>query len=131
MDNIFEYASRKQLRFQVAKGNLNTEDLWDLSLESLDLIAKAINKKLKESDEESFINKKTTANTELNVQFEIVKHIIDVKLAEADRKKLAKDRAAKRAQLLDFIGKKELTALESKSLDDLRAELAQLEEEEV
>lgn len=128
--NIFEAASRKQLRFTGvgSKGSMNTEDLWGLKLEDLDTLARGYNKSIKDLDEESFITKRTTANTELNLKFEIVKHVINVRLEEQEKKKLAKERAEKRAQLIDLIGKKELTALESKSIEELRGELAQLDE---
>lgn len=126
--NIFEQASRKRLRFNSAKGTLSVEDLWELSLESLDTIGRAVNKQIKDSDEESFIIKKTPANTTLHLQLDIIKRVIEVKQEEADKKKLAKERAEKRAQLLDLIGKKEISALEGKSIDELKAELAGLDE---
>ena len=40
LTNLFEKASKMKLRFSTTKGVLSTEDLWDLSLESLDRIAK-------------------------------------------------------------------------------------------
>lgn len=128
--NIFEQASRKKLRFTGlgANGVLATEDLWALKLEDLDSLAKGYNKSIKDLDEESFITKRTTANTELTLKFEIVKHVINVRLEEAEKKKLAKERAEKRTQLMELIGKKELTALEGKSIEELKAELASLDE---
>ena len=45
--SIFEKASRLQLRFASTKGSLSVEDLWGLSLESLDTLAKAVNKQIK------------------------------------------------------------------------------------
>ena len=36
---LFVTAARKKFRFETSKGGLNTEDLFDLSLESLDAIA--------------------------------------------------------------------------------------------
>lgn len=128
--NIFEAASRKKLRFSGlgTKGTMSTEDLWELKLEDLDTLARSYNRAIKDLDEESFITKRSTVNIELTLRFEIVKHIITVKLEEAEKKKLAKERAEKRAQLIELIGKKELTALESKSIEELRGELAQLDE---
>lgn len=126
--NLFEKATREKFRFLTGKGNISTEDLWDLKLEDLDRIAKGLNREIKAGDEESFIHKRTTANTLLSDKFEIVKHVISVKLEEADKKLLAKERAAKRAQLIELIGKKEITALEGKSIEDLKTELASLDE---
>lgn len=126
--DIFEIASKKKTRFTSSKGVLSTEDLWALSLESLDSMARSLNKQIRDLDEESFINKKTTTNTDLNLQFDIVKRIIDVKLEEADKKKLAKERADKRLLLTELIGKAQQSELEKKSISELQAELAALDE---
>ena len=126
--NLFEKSSKEKFRFLTAKGVISTEDLWDLKLEDLDKIAKSLNKEIKAGDEESFIHKRTSANTLLTDKFEVVKHVISVRLEEADKRLLAKERAAKRAQLIELIGKKEITALEGKSIEDLKTELASLDE---
>ena len=76
---MFEKASRMKLRYQTNRGVISVEDLWDLSLESLDAIAISLNKKLKESQTESFIKTKTKDTTELELKFNIVKHNIDIK----------------------------------------------------
>jgi hypothetical protein len=127
--NLFENASRKKLKFATTKGVMSVEDLWDLSLESLDIIAIGLNKQIKNSDTESFIVKKSLVNTTLQLQFDIAVHIITVKQEEQEKRKLAKDKAEKRAQLKELIGKKIRNAQEEKSLDELQEELAALDEE--
>ena len=58
---MFEKATRRKLRFTSAAGLLSTEDLWDLPLTSatgkanLDDIAKALNRRLKDAEEVSFV----------------------------------------------------------------------------
>ena len=125
--NLFLEASRGKWRFGASKGLINTEDLWELKLEDLNKIAQDLNRQIKAGDEESFITKRTTANTLLNNKFELVKEIITIRLEEADKKKLAKERAEKRAQLIELIGKKEISDLEGKSIDELKAQLAELD----
>lgn len=131
MENIFESASREAIRFNVSKGVITTEDLWSLKLEDLDTIAQSLNKQIRESNEsESFIKARplrTKAFEITQLKFEVVKRIIEVKLEEKERKALAAEKAAKRAQLIELIGKKELTALESQSVDDLKKQLAELD----
>lgn len=124
---MFEKATRLKLRFNVSKGTITTEDVWDLNLIALDNLAKSLNKEIKESSEESFIKARTQANETLDLKFEIVKHIIGVKLAEQEAKKQEIEKAQKRALLKDLINKKELNSLEEKSLDDLKKELEELE----
>lgn len=89
--NMFEQSVRSKLRFETSKGSMNVEDLWDLKLTggqiSLDGLAKGINKQLKEEEEESFVVQKSKSSTTLNLKFEIVKHIINVKIEEEETAK--------------------------------------------
>jgi hypothetical protein len=94
--NIFENANRSKLRFDSAKGQLSIEDLWDLSLPSLDIVAKTVYKKLKDETEVSFIEKKSSTNTELELKLTIVKYIIKTKMDEAE---IAKIKAEKKTQV--------------------------------
>ena len=66
--NIFERASKQKLRFGTGRGLLSVEEVWELSLTALDALARRVNKELKETDDESFIDAKTTVNTELNLR---------------------------------------------------------------
>jgi hypothetical protein len=85
---MFEQAARLKVRYSTAKGQLTVEDLWDLPLTSttgkanLNDIAKGLNRELKNADDEDFVNRATSTNTELALKFDIVKHIIAVRLAE-------------------------------------------------
>lgn len=95
----FEKATRKKLRFNSTSGVLSVEDLWDLPLTgrgaNLDKLAKSLHKELKESEEESFVVKTVRKDSELQLKFDIVKYIIDVKLEEQET---AKNRADKKAE---------------------------------
>lgn len=123
---MFEKGIRQKLRFKLANGIISIEDLYDLKLEDLDRLAISLNKEIKESSGESFIKAKTSTNETLELKFEIVKHVIDVKLLEKENKAKALEKQQKREQIEELIGRKELSALESKSLEELRKELAEL-----
>jgi hypothetical protein len=128
--SIFEQASKEKLRFVTGKGVVSSEDLWDLSLESLNALAKEANKAVKSFGEEDFIKastKKTKSEIQAELRFGIILRVIEVKLEEKERKALAAEKAAKRAQLLELIGKKELTALEGQSVEELKKQLAELD----
>jgi hypothetical protein len=127
MEQLFEQATREKLRFKLTNGVIGTEDLWDLKLEDLDKLARALNKQVKESGEESFIAVKTKANKSLELAFDIVKHVITVKLAEAEARKLRSEKAAKRAVIQQLIEKKEVQSLEGKSVEELMKDLALLD----
>ena len=124
---MFEKASRLKLRFKVANGTVSAEDLWDLPLTQLDTLAKALRKQVAES-EDSFISENTggaeRARTEL--RFEIVKHVISTLIAEKDRKAENAKKAARKAQLLEVLERKQGDALAAMSTEDIMKELATL-----
>lgn len=126
MDNLFEKASRQQLRFSVGIGLITTEDLWELKLEDLNKLAKSLNKQVKEAGEEDFITTKSKANTELELKFELVKYVISVKIAEKEEKALRAEKLAKKVKIQEILDRKKDGALEAKSIEDLEAELAGL-----
>ena len=131
--NLFELATRNVYRFESSKGNLSTEDLWQLPLTSrgnntsLDDVAKNIYAQLKASEEISFVVKQPTANTTLQNKLDIVKHIIQVKMTEAETAKVKADKAAEKAKLLDILARKQEQSLEQASEEELLAKLAELE----
>jgi hypothetical protein len=131
---MFAFATKKKIRFETSKGLLSVEDLWDLPLTSdngrpnLDDIAKGIYKAMKEGEEVSFVKSNAASNAAFNVlktKFDIVKHIIDVKLAEAEAAKKAKEIKARNQRILGLIAQKEDEALASKSKEELLAMLAE------
>lgn len=126
---MFEKASRNKLRFETTRGSLSTEELWDLSLESLDTMAKKVNKQIQEEGEVSFIpNKVTRPNCTNNaLRLEILKHIIETKSAEKDAAKNRSEQLAKLQQLKELAEKKSLEQLGAQSLEDLNKQIAQLE----
>lgn len=125
--NIFEYAVRNKIRFPF-KGMISVEDLWDLSLANLDSIYKALNKQVKESDEESLLATKTSVDTELEIQIAIVKYIVSVKLAEKEAREKAVAKKAQKQRIMSIIAAKEDEALQNSSVDDLRKMLDELDD---
>lgn len=119
----FELATRQKLRFSspLRGGLISTEDLWDLSLEELDQMAQALDHDLKESSSVSFIGKKTTASKGLQLRFDVVKAIIDVKLEEAEKAKSRADIRAKNARIRELMAQKQDSQLQEKSLEELSA----------
>jgi hypothetical protein len=129
---IFVTASRKKFRFTSERGELNTENLWDLPLTSkngfnLNSVAIAVHTEMKGLSEESFVEVSTNPRRkDLEDMLEIVKYVIAVKQNEA---KLATERVVKqelKRKLQGAIEAKEGEALSGASLDDLKAQLAAL-----
>ena len=132
-DNIFEKATRLGLQFDSAQGQLEIHDLWDLPLSSkqdkranLDDIAKGLYKKLQNSSDISFVETETRTDTISQLKFDIVKHIISVRLEENKIARETKERSEKKQQLLALVAQKEGEHLAGLSLDELKAKISEL-----
>ena len=123
---MFEKASRLKLRFNY-KGVCTVEDLWDLKVEELDSLFKTLNAKAKVENEESLLTTKTTATTELDLQIEIIKHIVSEKLAEEEARKNAREKREKKKKIMELIATKQDSALAEKSVGDLKKMLDDLD----
>ena len=125
---MFERASRLGLRFESAIGPLMIEDLWTLPLTSgsnsrkasLDDIARAQFALLKSDANVSFVEPTRKSNDIDQLKFDIVKHIIDVRLAENAAAATARANKEKKQLILGIIAQKENETLLGASMDDLR-----------
>ena len=124
---MFEKATRIRLRFETPAGLIDIEDLWQLPLTSnrgkvnLDDIAKNLHKKLKNDDEVSFVYKDKKPESLGQLRFDIVKHIIDVKIAEREAEADAAARKEKKQKVLALIAEKQDENLRGMSLEQLTA----------
>lgn len=127
--NLFELAARKKLRFESSRGLLSTEQLFDLSLQALDQIAIALDKKIRDTAPKSFISDKPAVDSDAQNSLEIVKHIIEYKQKQAAANSRRQELASQRKILQDAIAQKTLEGLVDGSLDDLQKRLAALDEQ--
>lgn len=123
---MFEYAARNKLRFPY-KGMITAEDLWDLNVRELDSIFKTLNAQVKKAQEESLLETKSKEDETLSMQIDIVKHIVRIKQDEEAARLFAKERKEKKQKLMELINAKQDEDLHSKSIDELKAMLAELE----
>lgn len=132
MPEIFEQAVRSKLRFESACGLLSVEDLWDLPLTStkranLDAIAVSLYRQLKEAETgASFVEDTPQVNARLQLQFDVVKHVIDVKKAERNAAQEEGERRERKEKILAILARKQDTALEQLSLEELQQMVASL-----
>lgn len=121
---MFEKASKMKLRFDTVHGRITIEDLWDMPLTdsdfSLDTLAKQINKKVKESGEESFVKPSSVARLIPELSLEIVKRVIAVRLEEIDQQKARVATKARKDRIMAILEDKEDDSLKEKSADELR-----------
>jgi hypothetical protein len=124
INTLFLNATRDKFRFASPAGQVSVEDLWDLPLSgkgaNLDDIAKSLYKQLKEADGEvSFVKPAVKSTAEIQAKFDIVKHVIDVKVAERDARAAAEERAATRRRIQELIAQKQDQDLAGKSIEEL------------
>lgn len=118
MVEMFEEAMRKRFRFDF-NGSINTEDLWTLPVEDLDIIYKKLSSEIKETDGESLLTSNSKEEVLLNKKIDIVKYIVFVKLEEQKDRLDAKERKEMKQKLLRIKSEKEEAGLYQKSPEEL------------
>lgn len=124
-NNMFEVAVRNKFRFPF-RGLVSTEDLWDLSVQQLDEIFKALKSQEKKAQEESLLNARTPEDTVLEAKIEIIRHIVSVKLEEEEQFKRAKAVQDERRKIMAVLADKQDEELRNKSSEELQAMLNRL-----
>lgn len=124
-ENMFEAAVRNKIRFPY-KGLISVEDLWDLSLTGLDYVFKTLNSQVKQAKEESLLSIKSKSDEKLELQIEIVKYIVSVKLAEQDAREKAAAKKDLKQKILQIKADRQDKALAEASDDELQKMLDEL-----
>ena len=132
--NIFEYATRSKLRFASIRGELTVEQLWDVPLRSRDAfnlndIAKGVSRLNKEISEENFVETvRTAVHTRCEMAMEVVKHVIEVKLAEEEAAKTHAAKKLEKEKLLAILAEKQDGKLSALSEKELQKRIEALED---
>ena len=134
--NMFEQATRLKLRFAVGtRVNLTVENLWDLPLtnvkgEDLDHIAIELQEKLSTNEKSFVIQQSKTKETQVNqLKFDIVKHIIDVRLEEQKVANLERQRAQEIATLKELQKQAKIRDLQNLSSEEIEERIKSLEKQ--
>ena len=134
--NMFEQATRLKLRFAVGtRVNLTVENLWDLPLtnvkgEDLDNIAIELQEKLSTNEKSFVVQQSKTKETQVNqLKFNIVKHIIDVRLEEQKVANLERQRAQEIATLKELQKQAKIRDLQNLSSEEIEERIKSLEKQ--
>jgi hypothetical protein len=128
MDNSFIIAAKTKLRITTNKGQFSVEDLFDLSLKDLDIMAQGIDAAIEKSGGKSFLKNPDTrvskekATNELSL--EILKTIINMKQEENEAKLAAADKKARLDFLKNLKEQKLLDKMGALSVEEIDAEIA-------
>lgn len=128
--NHFALAAKNKLRFSTSRGQLSTEDLYDLSLKDLDRLAVGIDSEIG-TDRKTFLaNADSTpvskARVENELRLEILKAVIEDKQADNAAKRAAAEKKSRVEFLKNLREKKEIDKLETLSIEEIDAQLAAL-----
>lgn len=132
MNNAFEKASRAKLRFTTVRGSLSVEQLWDLPLDKGEVnlynLAQGLLSQVadKPAEKLSFFSKAVDVDETAELKFEIVKHIVTVRVAEAEAQQTEAIKRTQRAELDSLIAAKKAEAKQNLSLEELEAMRAKL-----
>lgn len=126
---MFAIATKRKYRYPY-KGQISTEDLWDLNTEELDKIYKTLNQNLKNLDCDSLLATKTDHQKreidELRIKIDIIKYIVRTKLDEVKCREVMAANTAKKNHLHAILEMKENEELMKKSPDELRKMINEL-----
>mgnify|MGYP001607909131 CR=1 FL=1 len=124
----FEHASFLKLRFATTKGELATEDLWALSLHTLDATAKTVYRALLGEQEESFLPmtmpRKTTHN---ELRLAILKHVIAWRVEKDLQARTRSEAQARLSRLKELAIQKQDANWAAQSMEELQGQIATLE----
>lgn len=116
----FELATKEKYRFPF-KGMIGVEDLWDLDVNQLDSVFKALNKEKKSSDEESLLSsKQTKADVVLTNKIDLVKYIYNAKQLEIQERREAAKKHERNERIKELLAKRQDEALAGLSTEELQ-----------
>lgn len=118
---MYKKAAELQLRFSTLKGNLNVEQLFHLTIEELDKLAVALEESYKNSKGKSFLDKKTSKDVTIKLQFDIVLDILNTKVENAEALRSARETKEHNQKILNLIAAKKDAQLQDMSISELEA----------
>lgn len=118
--SLFEKASRLKLRFNTSKGSITTEQLWDLSLEDLDLMYVQLEKLVPNASLTGLIKKRSNKQAkELELKIELIAHVFNTRQQEVTESQERVAVIERNKKIDDLIAKKKDQSLENLSIEEL------------
>lgn len=118
---MYKLASQMKLRFQSTKGELSTEQLWELSLDDLDRTIVALDAEVNQSEKKSYLKKATKKGELAKLKFDIALDVLNTRLEEANALTLAREEKERKDKIFSIIARKKEGQLEEMSIEELEA----------
>ena len=128
MSELFFNAVKNKYRFPSKRGNLTTEQLFDLSCKELDEIYGELAERVDATPRKSLLSPRTKADSELEDMAEIVKRVFEYKESVRERIEKAQETRQKKQRLLDILAEKRDDALKNMTEEELLKKLRELGE---
>lgn len=116
---MYKKASEIRLRVQTQVGLLSVEQLWDLSVQELDVLAVELEQQYKDSGKKSFLVKKSEKDRVLKLKFDIVVDILTTKVEEQEAQSTARATKEHNSKIIELITEKKDDELKGKSVKEL------------
>ena len=127
IESMFEKAARQKIRIPYKKKLLYVEDLFDLSLESLNNIYKILNAQLKSTKEDSLLDVKDASTSKLELQVDLIKYVAEIKKAERTAQLEAIEKRRELEVLMTALADKKVDAIKNMTEEEIRNKIAQLQ----
>ena len=120
-------AAKKKYTFPFRGPSTTIQDLYDLKLVELDSIFKTLNAELKTTSEDSLLEVRSPADTDLRNKIELVRFVVKTKQEDALAKERKASIASQRRRLEEIKADKQEQALLNKTPEEIDAMLAELD----
>ncbi len=121
---MFELATRKKYSFESTKGLITTEDLWDVPLTDLEIIGNNIQNEINNlTGFVSFTKKTSPELSELEEKYNLIIHIGQTRVAEAEALKKKAENNAEIQELLVLLDEKERDSMD---INDVKKRIKKL-----
>lgn len=117
-EKMFVMAAKNKFRFAF-KGLITTEDLFDLTMENLDVVYRALMTEKKKASEESLLGVKTKSAEVLAAKIGIVEYVFNMKKEEKEKKVAARERKERNEQIKAILADRQNEALKSMPTEEL------------
>ena len=121
--DIYANALQQGFRYPTSKGEMSTEDLFSLSLTSLDAIYRTLSRSIKREQEESLLNRETAADRTTRQKMDVVKAVVELKQEQNKEKAEKAQKKAQKAFYREALEKKRLEKIGNMSEAELEAAL--------
>lgn len=128
MGDLFFNSAKNKYRFPSRRGNLTTEQLFDLSCKDLDEIYGELAARVDETPRKSLLSPRTKADSELEEMAEIVKCVFEYKESVRKRIEKAQETRQNKQRILDILAEKRNDALKNMTEEELLKKLRELGE---